>query len=855
MGGGKNNNKRHAPGTNNSEDKKRRREKEENWKNTRGDANPQRNSWSSQIVENKRFENFYKAQGFLTEEEWPAYMDSLRSSLPACFRINPDYAFVEQLKEQLLSFVGQKIVLGGVEIDGVKQMEWLKCAYKLGTDRKAIRKLPGLEGLHKWMMRHTDCGNITRQEAVSMVPPLALNVSPSHKCLDMCAAPGSKTSQLLEIVTRSLAGPPEDQGLVVANDSDTDRAYMLVHQCRRINSPLLIVTTHKGQMFPTIKGDVKLKKDGYFDRVLCDVPCSGDGTLRKNPAIWGKWSTSSGFALHPLQLIIAQRGVQLLKTGGLMVYSTCSMSPYEDEAVIAELLRQYEGQLELVDAREFIPLFKARPGMSNWHVMDDHQAINKEKNERKINNKKMKLEKKVEEAAAEGVISMAATSEVAAEGTVGDSFSAVTDAFSAVSGVLSSVSEATANAAIAAANAIAAGITGAETSGAVDGSGIEVSEITGENTEIDTTGQPVAGSTSGSNSSNINDRDSFYVSPKSDDPAIQTCIDMGMQHFPSYSAVPDYLQRKMRKSFFPPTEEEKKWMHLELCLRCVPHDEDTGGFFVATLRKVGKPSVPASSASASASSEGASADMSDEKVTEVVISEEDQAAMAEAEAAGADTEEKAPKTEYRSDRGLVDFQPFDSVHYKKIQEFYGLTDGCPNESMFVREDAMAVKSGKNVGAKSVYFIPKPVRDFMVGGEDKVKTVTAGIKVLERMDKGKGSKGGEEYRLVQDGIQAIVGHITSRKVYVKCQDFCNLLAGGLCSLSTMHADTFKVLTGMASGALICVYKYDPADILPPAVVEGESSSAVKMETEDLKPSGEDISGEEIPDHCFYVICWR
>jgi multisite-specific tRNA:(cytosine-C5)-methyltransferase len=211
MGGGKQNNKRHAPGTNHSEDKKRRREKEENWKNTRGDANP-RNSWSSQIVENKRFENFYKAQGFLTEDEWPAYMDSLRSSLPACFRINPDYAFVDQLKEQLLSFVGKKIVLGGVEIEGVKQMEWLKCAYKLGTDRKAIRKLPGLEGLHKWMMRHTDCGNITRQEAVSMVPPLALNVSPHHKCLDMCAAPGSKTSQLLEIVTRSLSGPQDNQG-------------------------------------------------------------------------------------------------------------------------------------------------------------------------------------------------------------------------------------------------------------------------------------------------------------------------------------------------------------------------------------------------------------------------------------------------------------------------------------------------------------------------------------------------------------------------------------------------------------------------------------------------------------------
>ncbi len=99
-----------------------------------------------------------------------------------------------------------------------------------------------------------------------------------------------------------------------------------MHQCRRLNSPFLIVTTHKGQEFPTL--ETKNIKDGYFDRVLCDVPCSGDGTIRKSPHIWSKWSLGGGLSLHPLQLIIAKRGLDLLKTGGLMVYSTCSMSPY-----------------------------------------------------------------------------------------------------------------------------------------------------------------------------------------------------------------------------------------------------------------------------------------------------------------------------------------------------------------------------------------------------------------------------------------------------------------------------------------------------------------------------------------------
>lgn len=91
----------------------------------------------------------------------------------------------------------------------------------------------------------------------------------------------------------------------------------------------------QGQDFPTIlqesrrsTGNAVGTGGGAFDRVLCDAPCSGDGTLRKTPNIWGKWSTSSAYSLYPLQLMIAQRGLKLLKEGGIMVYSTCSMSPY-----------------------------------------------------------------------------------------------------------------------------------------------------------------------------------------------------------------------------------------------------------------------------------------------------------------------------------------------------------------------------------------------------------------------------------------------------------------------------------------------------------------------------------------------
>ena len=92
--------------------------------------------------------------------------------------------------------------------------------------------------------------------------------------------------------------------------------------------------------------------EGVFDRIICDVPCSGDGTLRKNPQIWSEWRPEFAMGLHGLQLRIAQRGVALLRVGGYMVYSTCSFNPVENEAVVAELVRRCGGALEIVDASD-----------------------------------------------------------------------------------------------------------------------------------------------------------------------------------------------------------------------------------------------------------------------------------------------------------------------------------------------------------------------------------------------------------------------------------------------------------------------------------------------------------------------
>jgi 16S rRNA C967 or C1407 C5-methylase (RsmB/RsmF family) len=113
-----------------------------------------------------------------------------------------------------------------------------------------------------------------------------------------------------------------------------------------------MVVNHDAQGMPNLR----VKSDdgtGYewleYDRILADVPCSGDGTMRKNPDVWQNWKYKNTLSLHAMQLRISLRGLEMLKTGGKMVYSTCSMSPIEDEAVVAALIAKSEGALRLVD--------------------------------------------------------------------------------------------------------------------------------------------------------------------------------------------------------------------------------------------------------------------------------------------------------------------------------------------------------------------------------------------------------------------------------------------------------------------------------------------------------------------------
>lgn len=366
--------RKHKPKKNFAEKRREKQKKKNEW-----DTTPHHN-YEDIIRENKDFENYYKTQKIVPEEQWDSFINTMRKNLPVAFRITGSKAEAKALIETIKGDFFKDILKAHVEDDsenntGIKPKDILQClpfypdglAWQLQLTRKDIRKSEAYFRLHNFLIVETDSGSISRQEVVSMVPPLVLDVKSNHKVLDMCAAPGSKTAQLIEMI-HSEEGSAFPEGFVIANDLDNNRCYMLVHQAKRLNSPIILITNHDASVLPnfaTTKPD-GTKEHLKFDRILADVPCSGDGTMRKNPDIWCKWSPANGNNLHGIQFRIARRGLELLAVGGRMVYSTCSLNPIENEAVLHRLLVETGDSVQLVDCRDLVPGLVCDPGISHW---------------------------------------------------------------------------------------------------------------------------------------------------------------------------------------------------------------------------------------------------------------------------------------------------------------------------------------------------------------------------------------------------------------------------------------------------------------------------------------------------------
>ncbi|KAI9314518.1 S-adenosyl-L-methionine-dependent methyltransferase [Dichotomocladium elegans] len=325
------------------------------------------------VKENEKFKNYYRNQGLMSEEEFDVFYASLQTQLPTTFRITGTRSHavqIQRLIEDVYIPAMRNVTIDGVSVNPPTPLPWYpeRLGWQVHAPRLVIKRSPEFSKFHKFIVTETEVGNISRQEAVSMVPPLLMDIQPHQWVLDMCAAPGSKTAQIIEAVHANDRLDEMPAGLVVANDADYKRSHLLVHQSKRLQSPCFVATNHDGQYFPGLH----MTSTGApirFDRVLCDVPCSGDGTLRKNEKIWAEWSHGQALALHTTQVQIFLRGAQLTKVGGRIVYSTCSFNPVENEAVVAEVLRLAQGALILKDVSDQLPELKRKPGLTTWKVM------------------------------------------------------------------------------------------------------------------------------------------------------------------------------------------------------------------------------------------------------------------------------------------------------------------------------------------------------------------------------------------------------------------------------------------------------------------------------------------------------
>ncbi|CAJ1021828.1 putative 16S rRNA methyltransferase RsmB/F [Leishmania utingensis] len=237
---------------------------------------------------------------------------------------------------------------------------------------------------------------IVFQSLPSMLPVYYLDPQPGECVLDMCASPGNKTALILDCMhaggnseahlsSSTAAGPSAaasesgrrrplvGSGCVVANEAQASRIGDLQERLRNA-SPEVVVTRGRGQTFGLVdshdgsstgsvggRGDAAslgheaILGEGLYDRVLVDAPCSGEGRMGRDALSWRLWHPGRGIEFFTLQCALLQRAVRLCKTGGRVVYATCTLNPLENEAVVAAVLRACGGAVALISPPRPLP--------------------------------------------------------------------------------------------------------------------------------------------------------------------------------------------------------------------------------------------------------------------------------------------------------------------------------------------------------------------------------------------------------------------------------------------------------------------------------------------------------------------
>ena len=243
--------------------------------------------------------------------EYPAFLESLERPRAVALRFNP-------LKGErpVLPFVGAPV-------------PWEPEGFYYDPQTR-----PGLHVYH-------EAGVYYLQEASAMAPVALLDPKPGERVCDLCAAPGGKTTQI--------AGRMLGQGFLVCNEINPKRAKILSRNIERMGVANALVTNEHPETLAS-------RFPGFFDRVLVDAPCSGEGMFRKEEAAVTDWSQETVQMCARRQREILDSAARLVRPGGRLVYSTCTFAPEEDEETVAAFLEAHpEFTPEPVEAPWFVP--------------------------------------------------------------------------------------------------------------------------------------------------------------------------------------------------------------------------------------------------------------------------------------------------------------------------------------------------------------------------------------------------------------------------------------------------------------------------------------------------------------------
>ncbi len=232
--------------------------------------------------------------------------DSPRSTT---FRVNRMKTTAEDLRAELEEAGIQPV-----------SVSWFSDAFRIPSGQEAaIRALPAYSE-----------GRLYLQSLSSMIPPLLLDPLPGEDILDMCAAPGGKTTQLVSLSS--------GKANVTAVEKDRIRSERLRYNLQRQGATRI----------PVLQQDARKLDDHLrFDKILLDAPCSGSGTvLSSDPKTCRAFSAGLVRNSSRLQSELLRKAVRLVKQGGIIVYSTCSVLPEENEKVVLPLLKK--GTLSVV---------------------------------------------------------------------------------------------------------------------------------------------------------------------------------------------------------------------------------------------------------------------------------------------------------------------------------------------------------------------------------------------------------------------------------------------------------------------------------------------------------------------------